>query len=184
MSRALSVPSIYAPPQVPLRGTSTDNIPHGSGRTPGRRGDKRPRLEEGDDLNRKKRKAGRIVPERLKIDDRPWSAISANEDEDIFGSRSASVVSRAPSAVPRSASVASRPEILEPMEGSSSKVKRTRVPQMVLDNKAVGVITDVADTRSFASKRSTCSKPAATLANMTCSKMCSGWPLKGYTLHW
>ncbi|ORY28630.1 hypothetical protein BCR39DRAFT_200190 [Naematelia encephala] len=139
LSRAPSVNSIYHPPQqapkAPLTTTNDDssNLPVApvTGRTPGRRGEKRPR-KHGDDDDERKRKAGRIVisqpagsaaPEQLSDE----QAISAEvpDDDDIFGMRSNSI-----------AQIRLTKSEDTPNEPPSTGRKRPRVPTQVLDNKA------------------------------------------------
>ncbi|RSH85802.1 uncharacterized protein EHS24_003982 [Apiotrichum porosum] len=159
LSRAPSAVEIYgrassiAPESLPVAALT--------GRTGGRHGEKRPRkdAETVDDAD-KRRKAGRIVPERLHVtargrDSGPRSApLQRSDDEDIFGRRSTSLAPRASSVAPRASSVASRHgSVRAPSAapyadaahsdddagaaGSSTmRPKRPRVPQQVLDNKA------------------------------------------------
>lgn len=85
LSRAASVASLgAAPPQsaTPSVSPVLPAFPVPNGRSPGRRGEKRPRRPEDDD--RRRRKAGKIVPE-------PSSGV-AEDPEAIFG--------RAPSVAP------------------------------------------------------------------------------------
>ncbi|KAL1410918.1 hypothetical protein Q8F55_001861 [Vanrija albida] len=118
LSRSSSA-AVYAPPPVPAA------VP--DGRTPGRRGEKRPRKDEGDADDRRRR-AGRVVkPERDK-----------DADEDIFGRRSASVAPRAASvAPPPSHAPAGAPDTEVEAAAAPARTPRARVPQQTLDNKAM-----------------------------------------------
>lgn len=172
LSRSSST-SIYAPPPsasgiVPLPRPGPAPV---SGRTPGRRGEKRGR-QNGNDEQRKRR-IGKItdvpekispfdVPEQSKKDEeqrdrnmipheRSYCAASPSqmsvaasegfpgEEEDIFGLRAASMNS-IPSAGGRSSiasdKVAGGEDNSEEI-ADVGKAKRTRVPQQILDNKAV-----------------------------------------------
>lgn len=60
-------------------------MPLTNGRSPGRRGEKRPRRPEDDD--RRRRKAGKIVPEA----NASGAGGTADDPEAVFGGRSASV---------------------------------------------------------------------------------------------
>lgn len=134
-SRATSVSSIYAPPPI---ATLPPPAPV-SGRTPGRRGEKRPKPPDSalEDENRK-RKQGRIVPVALprqtsvqpesqtqgEPPDRQSSLVRVKiEEEDIFGKRPS-----VPLIKPADETKAQEPP-------STGRAKR-RVPQQVLDNKA------------------------------------------------
>lgn len=170
--------SIYAPPPsasavVPLSRPGPAPI---SGRTPGRRGEKRAR-QNGNDEQRKRR-TGKVTgaPEKIDLpfdvadqskedgERRERSAVPSEhsrlaastsqmsivaseglpeEEEDIFGLRPASIapsMSRVPSAGGRSSvagdKVVEGEDNFEEIAGVG-KVKRARVPQQVLDNKAV-----------------------------------------------
>ncbi|ADV21225.1 hypothetical protein I305_00717 [Cryptococcus gattii E566] len=170
--------SIYAPPPsasavVPLSRPGPAPI---SGRTPGRRGEKRAR-QNGNDEQRKRR-TGKVTGAPEKIDlpfgvadqskedgerrergavpsERSRRAASTSqmsivaseglpeEEEDIFGLRAASIapsMSRVPSAGGRSSvagdKVVEGEDNFEEIAGVG-KAKRARVPQQVLDNKAV-----------------------------------------------
>ncbi|KAI9635002.1 uncharacterized protein MKK02DRAFT_43683 [Dioszegia hungarica] len=141
-SRTSSVSSIYAPPVSvtvqPIASTSgagQANAPV-SGRTPGRRGEKRPRAGTGAgaEENERKRKSGKVVMIKEEPDlpvSREMSRVpsvqaesskmgaAADRDEDIFGTK---------------------PKVegaLDVQEASASSKKRARVPQQVLDNKAL-----------------------------------------------
>lgn len=130
--RAASVNSIYAPPPpVPPIPVPKASLESGSGRTPGRRGEKRKR-DVGKEEDRMRR-AGKIVPSRLQqmdvvdgITDADDTAlfeplgdnINDNEEEDIFGTKAPMTNG-----------------VITADEGSSRK--RGKVPQQVLDNKAV-----------------------------------------------
>ncbi|WWC96760.1 hypothetical protein V866_003633 [Kwoniella sp. B9012] len=134
LSRTSSVSSsIYHPPQPqpqpPSRSHSRNEPPAPvSGRTPGRRGEKRPRkldLKEGDD-DKRKRKSGKIVLDKpIKMERIPTSSSPKHpdvkkeeaksqrddndddedeEEEDIFGKRSKSITPIPPISMHRSKS--------------------------------------------------------------------------------
>jgi hypothetical protein len=126
--RAISVSSIYAPP-APAHPAATvtairQNGDGGSGKTPGRRGEKRKR-DAGKEEDRMRR-AGKIVPPRLAQVDQDADVAGSEvlpgenlvDDEDIFG---------------RPANGANGAD-----EGNVRK--RGKVPQQILDNKAVSVL--------------------------------------------
>lgn len=109
-----------------------------SGRTPGRRGEKRRRPEdEGDD--QKKRKNGKVV-----LDREPPRALEgdAGGEEDIFGKHTA-VKSGIKFELPLPSKAGERGDGGDQEQGRlgeeppSTAKKRPRVPQQVLDNKAV-----------------------------------------------
>lgn len=78
MSRAASVASVHAAPPdsaPPSLSPVSTAFPLPNGRSPGRRGEKRPRRPEDDD--RRRRKAGKIVPEP--------SSGAAEDPEAVFG---------------------------------------------------------------------------------------------------
>lgn len=137
-TRAPSVQSIYQHPQVSVPLPPPAPI---SGRTPGRRGEKRPRLvhEHGEE---KRRKSGRIVLVREvetveEAQESQHATTSVKEevkarppaappDEDIFGKHLAGIIPT---------------DMTDPPNGeedadSLSKSRRPKVPQQILDNKA------------------------------------------------
>ncbi|WOO80961.1 uncharacterized protein LOC62_03G004491 [Vanrija pseudolonga] len=118
LARATS--SVYAPPPALSASASTSSVAVPDGRTPGRRGEKRPR-KDGATGNEddKRRRAGRIVKP---VPDK-------DTDEDIFGRRSASLA-------PRAASVAPSASVVVESEADPPRTAR-RVPQQTLDNKAM-----------------------------------------------
>lgn len=124
LSRAPSVSSIYAPP--PPAQTIPTNQATTSGRTPGRRGEKRPRqsTDRGEEDDRK-RKAGRIVIPTHTTVTSTKDKEENDKDEDIFGKRGSSI----------------RPFSMNGDKDRSGleegKNKRTKIPQQVLDNKGV-----------------------------------------------
>ncbi|WVQ85493.1 hypothetical protein IAT38_007658 [Cryptococcus sp. DSM 104549] len=164
ISRSSVGHSIYHPPPsaAPLPAPLPSTSAPVSGRTPGRRGEKRPK-KEGEKEDDRKRRAGRIVvptkerepsvaPSLAPSDKgRGVSATpaavdpSGDEDEDIFGKRASSI---APP-MSRVSSAGAGGSVIDPGErgaegegdvngepASAGKVKRARVPQQVLDNKA------------------------------------------------
>jgi hypothetical protein len=105
-----------------------------SGRTPGRRGEKRKRPQAEED--EKKRKSGKIVLDkdnsrRLEVDE-------GDGDEDIFGKRPSikgSISFELPS---KSDGLDGGKEGEEGgEEAPSTAKKRSKIPQQILDNKAV-----------------------------------------------
>lgn len=124
--RSHSVSSIYAPPPPPVI-AEVKPIGPISGRTPGRRGEKRPRSSTDDEERR--RKSGKVVmvkEEPLEIKPKiSEEEIETDIGEDIFGTRPQRVEGG-----PSSDGTAVG-------ETSTSAKKRVRVPQQVLDNKAV-----------------------------------------------
>ena len=109
-----------------------------SGRTPGRRGEKRRRPEDAKEEDERRRKAGRIISDRIHLDlvdegllrdgsdvpdNRPVSAPPIPPDEDIFGKPGPSSLVDSPDQATDTA--------------SANRAKRVRVPQVVLENKAV-----------------------------------------------
>lgn len=154
LSRTTSSASIYAPPvlqhsvsaPIPVvrthslgeASTSTQLPPAPiSGRTPGRRGEKRKRPQAEED--EKRRKSGKVVVDREGSQTSKRDAEGDGDgDEDIFGRR--------PSAKAASfeLQLIDKSELGEPGDGEdkgeelpSTAKKRPRVPQQILDNKAV-----------------------------------------------
>lgn len=101
-----------------------------SGRTPGRRGEKRARTDQGDKDDERRRKAGKIVKPSLGISAKLVGAgvdrveVQAENDEDIFGKRGSVPI------VPSE----KKDRVDSAIE---SKTKRPKIPQQVSDNKAV-----------------------------------------------
>ena len=151
--RTTSSASIYAPPvlqhsvsaPVPLvRNHSqsrvesrADQQPSStiSGRTPGRRGEKRKRPQAEED--EKKRKSGKIVLDKATSQSRVLDT-DIEGDEDIFGKRP-SVKSSISFELPTKSDGAERVTEGEDRGDDlpSTAKKRPRVPQQILDNKAV-----------------------------------------------
>lgn len=136
--RATSVNSIYAPPPVPVAPSVQAQATKGaleqaSGKTPGRRGEKRKRdVGKEDD---RMRRAGKIVPPRLQELSLPLQSaegqgatdvgednddqlplLGTDAEEDIFGMKS---------------------QVNGTNGDQASGRKRQKVPQQILDNKAV-----------------------------------------------
>jgi hypothetical protein len=141
-----------------------------SGRTPGRRGEKRKRPDgEGEgshaadqkDLDERRRRSGKIVPSRSLISsnhsghdtNHEASRLADIEQEDIFGSRPDRVSAVADEHVKlgrhSSERLSANPDDAQQdmrtsdaagdeMQGTSGgRTKRSRIPQQILDNKAV-----------------------------------------------
>lgn len=146
-SREPSVSNIYAPP---VRSNSADAVSvaeEGSVKdekkgTPGRRGEKRPRrAEEGEEDRR--RKSGKIIPPPK---GEPPPADTDEEEGDIFGRSTSRPPAVAPTGqksgeqAPQVQVDETGPAAADSMLGDpspSGKSKRVRVPQQILDNKAV-----------------------------------------------
>jgi hypothetical protein len=103
-----------------------------SGRTPGRRGEKRTRTADDPKEDERKRRAGRIIAptksepvlrSRKLEHDQP-------DDEDIFGKRGSSIgpMGKSDGAEPTS----------DP--AGNNRMKRVKVSQQVLNNKGVGIL--------------------------------------------
>lgn len=160
LSRANSAASIYAPPQIQQvsRKSHNDTIPRSqsttsllpskqlpsaplSGRTPGRRGEKRRRTQtETEEDDERKRRSGKIVVE--KQEDKP--NLPSLEDEDIFGKRPVTIkkisfdtATANTSAQAGDTAEGSTDSHLGGGDPQSTSKKRARPPQQVLDNKAV-----------------------------------------------
>jgi len=149
--RTTSSVSIYAPPvlqhsvsaPVPLvrnhssRSESRDDQAHSatiSGRTPGRRGEKRKRPQAEED--EKKRKSGKIVLD--KDNSRRSIQNEGDGDEDIFGKRPSMRGSISFELPNKSDGVDGSKEGEEGgEEAPSAAKKRPKIPQQILDNKAV-----------------------------------------------
>jgi hypothetical protein len=149
--RTTSSASIYAPPvlqhsisaPVPLvrthssRSETRDDQPHSatiSGRTPGRRGEKRKRPQAEED--EKKRKSGKIVLD--KDNSRRSVEDEGDGDEDIFGKRPAMKGSISFELPSKSDGVEGGKEgETGGEEALSTAKKRSKIPQQILDNKAV-----------------------------------------------
>ena len=132
LSRAPSTSSIYAPPPPPVSAPVTQAPAPVSGRTPGRRGEKRARPDRDDKDDERRRKAGKIVrPQGAGQADRTKGREAPDgKDEDIFGARGSTIVSiDTDKAVP----------------GQDAKARRTKIPQQVSDNKAVSDSVPVCD---------------------------------------
>lgn len=133
LSRAPSTSSIYAPPPLPPQPPPSAHLST-AGRTPGRRGEKRARTEQGDKEDERRRKAGRIIKPNLPFRqegseteiDEATGVQATGQDKDIFGKRGSSV---APSDKGEA-------ELLGE-SGTASNSKRKVPSQQVLDNKAV-----------------------------------------------
>jgi hypothetical protein len=106
------------------------------GRTPGRRGEKRRKVEGEDDERR--RRGGRIVLNRTDSEEKAAHIIK-DEREDIFGKKEHAGGST--SRLPKIADIKQESGMGSGNDsaggGSMSKGKRIRVPQQILDNKAV-----------------------------------------------
>ena len=111
-----------------------------AGKTPGRRGEKRPRIEERDKEDERRRKAGRIVrpnptsrtdpPNNDDSEDGGRDNQSVDKEDDIFGKRGSSIA----------------PSDKNEDNGESStaaKGKRKIPSQQVLDNKAVSALSSI-----------------------------------------
>jgi hypothetical protein len=160
--RTTSSASIYAPPvlqhsisaPVPLVRTHSsrsesrsDQLPSATipGRTPGRRGEKRKRPQAEED--EKKRKSGKIVLDtdtsRRSVED------EGDGDEDIFGKRPSMKGSISFELPNKSDGVEGGGEGEEGgEEPSATAKKRPKIPQQILDNKAVSRASRVSRKRS------------------------------------
>ncbi|WVR05675.1 hypothetical protein IAU60_002697 [Kwoniella sp. DSM 27419] len=161
LSRASSVSSIYHPPPPaaivapPIRHASSEVLVPAGSRSPGRRGEKRPRsmddVKEGD----RKRISGKSIDDRsasggraqgLNMERRLSSTatLAMPGDDDVFGKRASSVASTSASAGLNHA----ERDIPNGGEGAATegggttgetlsvaRSKRVKVPQQVLDNK-------------------------------------------------
>lgn len=120
LARATS--SVYAPPPAALAASTSTSSAVPDGRTPGRRGEKRPRKDAATgNEDDKRRRAGRIVKP---VPDK-------DADEDIFGRRSASL------APTRAASVAPSASVALESDADPPRPAQRRMPQQTLDNKAM-----------------------------------------------
>ncbi|KAL7423736.1 hypothetical protein Q5752_001318 [Cryptotrichosporon argae] len=142
-SRNPSASSIYAPPAPapapapPVALAARPPAPV-SGRTPGRRGEKRPRkVGEGE---RDERRRGRVVLERRNT----GSSVGAGSDaaatdsaEPVARVGHAQAKARAKDGAGNEDIFGKRPLPPEQEPASGARAKRARVPQQVLDNKAV-----------------------------------------------
>ncbi|WWC88002.1 uncharacterized protein L201_002904 [Kwoniella dendrophila CBS 6074] len=188
LSRTSSISSsIYQPPQPQAQSQSLSNhaelshhaqsLPNAPllGRSPGRRGEKRPRKMEFDDdrvvdENDRKRKAGKIVRDNFESSSSSSTKMAKKlsgrkgeygvdvqrneednedeeEEEDIFGKRGKSITPIPPILMSRTKSTESTGELTSheqsdgPLDMDSNSInknnKRNKVPQQVLDNKAV-----------------------------------------------
>ncbi|WRT65868.1 uncharacterized protein IL334_002819 [Kwoniella shivajii] len=152
LSRSSSISSsIYHHPQ-PAAESSQSAGASLKGRSPGRKGEKRPHKMDMDTRNEdeRKRKQGKVVLDRsAKMEKRPSFSVKLEgneedeEEEDIFGKRSKSITP-VPPLVGRTKSTDTnmdntKNEIAQSENDdlpNATKTKRIRVPQQVLDNKA------------------------------------------------
>lgn len=92
-----------------------------SGRTPGRRGEKRQRPDQYDKDEERRRKAGKIVRPQApaQVDQTEAGEEGSANDEDIFGTKGSTSIA------------------LSNKDQSEAKSRRPKIPQQVSDNKAV-----------------------------------------------
>jgi hypothetical protein len=103
-----------------------------TGRTPGRRGEKRKRPSEEED--EKKRKNGKIVLDKERSISLSRMNSGMSEEEDIFGTRPPFKSGPSSDFIPGSR-LGVKPDGDE--EIPSATKKRSKIPQKILDNKAV-----------------------------------------------
>jgi hypothetical protein len=202
LSRTTSSASIYTPPvlqhsisaPIPVvrthslsKASTSTQLPPApiSGRTPGRRGEKRKRSQAEEEV--KKRKSGKVVVD--KEGSLPKGDVDGDADEDIFGKHPS-----IKSAISFELPVGDERQATNPGgvenggEGlPSTAKKRPRVPQQVLDNKAVGRLScqlrDQADFASLYESRQCCSWNRVAMPAITnCLKRYSAWLPRGLIL--